>query len=94
MNQGEIKQYYQSYREIYHDIFASIDLRDHGLLVELYKSKLIFLEDLQHACFLDLNRSEEPVFSSMDHQQIIQAITIANTNLRQIILGELNHSRI
>ena len=79
---------YQTYREIMDELLIPIngDDLDPDLLVRLYQSKLVYLENLRTKCFMAMNRKSETLFTSEDYALIIKAVQETKTHLRQTMV--------
>jgi hypothetical protein len=76
---------YQTYREIMDELLSPIngDDLEADILVRLYQSKLVYLENLRTKCFMEINRKSETPFTATDYALIIKAVKETKAHLRQ-----------
>ena len=79
---------YQTYREIMDELLSPIngDDLDPDLLVRLYQSKLVYLENLRTKCFMEINRKSDSLFTAEDYALIIKAVRETKSHLRQTMM--------
>jgi len=85
---------YETFKEIEGDLLRPLvgEGLDLETLSKLYQSKLVYLCNLRSKCFMDLNRSESPVFTADDLELIVKAIHLTQNHLRNLILTAMEES--
>jgi hypothetical protein len=88
MAKHQLHKDYETYREIMSELLNPIS--NHGLdddtLYRLYKSKLVYLENLRAKCFVAMNSNLQSPFTMEDFQLIMEAINLNRKHLRNVIL--------
>jgi len=79
---------YDTYREIMSELLNPISANglDADTLYRLYKSKLVYLENLRTKAFIGLNSPQATLFTVEDYQLILKAIQQNKEHLRAVIL--------
>jgi hypothetical protein len=88
MSKHQLNHDYETYREIMSELLNPISHNglDEDTLYRLYKSKLVYLENLRAKCFIAMNKGAVSPFSMEDFQLIMQAINENRRHLRNLIL--------
>lgn len=85
---------YQTYREIMDELLCPIiasDL-DPELVVRLYQSKLVYLENLRSKCFYEINRDQDSLFNHDDYKLILEAQRQTKQYLRHTMMTAISHN--
>ena len=85
---------YQTYREIMDELLSPIiatDL-DAELVVRLYQSKLVYLENLRTKCFMEINSQGTSLFSHDDYKLILEAQRQTKQYLRHTMMTAISQN--
>jgi hypothetical protein len=79
---------YKNYREIMDQLLNPIEGKslDDQTLLQLYESKLVYLENLRARAFFASNRPDQGFFTPKDQQLIIEAIATTKLHLRDAVV--------
>lgn len=79
---------YQTYKEIMDELLTPItgEGLDPDLLVRLYQSKLVYLENLRTKCFMEMNKNLDSLFGPGDYSLILKAIGQTHSHLKQTMV--------
>lgn len=86
---------YETYREIMPELLHPIQGRnvDGELLVRLYQSKLVYLENLRIQCFREINAvMSQTQFTPQDHELIVEAIRFTKAHIKSAILAAIQEN--
>jgi hypothetical protein len=79
---------YETYREIMSELLSPISAAglDDETLCRLYKSKLVYLENIRVKCFKSMNNGRQSPFCYDDYVLILRAIQENTKYLRSVIM--------
>jgi len=86
---------YETYQEIMSDLLRPIEARSIAgeVLVRLYQSKLVYLENLRTKCFYEMNAAfGEGKFTSNDYALIVEAIRSTRANIKVAVLAAIEEN--
>jgi hypothetical protein len=85
---------YETYKEIMSELMNPIlvDGLDHDTLHRLYKSKLVYLENLRVKCFRAINGRVKSLFTQNDYRLIVEAIAANQEFVKMAVLVTINNN--